>query len=149
VAKLVAYGTAAAKPSLFGLGPIPVVRQALARAGWSNGDVGRVEINEAFEATALAVILGRPPDIVNVEGGAIARGRSDRRDKRPVFSIRYVETTFKRGVGGGRSPSRKMLQLQKALQFLKSTSRRGSLCLSPAIKRQRSLSVTDAAVLRT
>jgi hypothetical protein len=74
VAKLVAYGTAAVKPSLFGLGPIPVVRQALAWAGWSNGDVGRVEINEAFEATALAVILGRPPDIVNVEGGAIARG---------------------------------------------------------------------------
>jgi acetyl-CoA acetyltransferase len=42
-----------------------VVRQALARAGWSNGDFGRIEINEAFEATAFAVIVGRPPDIVN------------------------------------------------------------------------------------
>jgi hypothetical protein len=68
VARLVAYGTTAVKPSLFGLGPIPVVRQALARAGWSNGGVGRVEINEAFEAAALAVILGRPTGIVNVEG---------------------------------------------------------------------------------
>jgi hypothetical protein len=56
------------------LGLIPVGRQALARAGWSNGDIGRIEINEALEATALAVILGRPPDIVNVEGGASARG---------------------------------------------------------------------------
>ncbi|MGY4314016.1 acetyl-CoA acetyltransferase [Bradyrhizobium sp. JR3.5] len=61
---------------MFGLGPIPAVRQALARAGWSNGDVERVEINEAFAAITLAVMreLSLPPEIVNVEGGAIAHG---------------------------------------------------------------------------
>jgi acetyl-CoA C-acetyltransferase len=76
VARLVAYGIAAVEPGLFGLGPIPAVKQALTRAGWSNGDVERIEINEAFAAIALAVIreLGLPPDIVNVEGGAIAHG---------------------------------------------------------------------------
>jgi acetyl-CoA C-acetyltransferase len=76
VARLVAYGIAAVEPGLFGLGPIPAVKQALARAGWSNGDVERVEINEAFAVITLAVMqqLGLPPDIVNVEGGAIAHG---------------------------------------------------------------------------
>ena len=76
VARLVAYGIAAVEPGLFGLGPIPAVKQALARAGWSNGDVERIEINEAFAAIALAVMqeLGFAPDIVNVEGGAIAHG---------------------------------------------------------------------------
>jgi acetyl-CoA C-acetyltransferase len=76
LARLVAYGIAAVEPGLFGLGPIPAVKQALTRAGWSNGDVERIEINEAFAAIALAVIreLGLPPDIVNIEGGAIAHG---------------------------------------------------------------------------
>ena len=40
---------------MFGLGPVPAVRQALERAGWSLDDVDRVEINEAFAAIALAV----------------------------------------------------------------------------------------------
>jgi acetyl-CoA C-acetyltransferase len=76
VARLAAYGTAAVEPGLFGLGPIPAVRQALSRAGWTLGDVERIEINEAFAVIALAVIqeLGLSPDIVNVEGGAIAHG---------------------------------------------------------------------------
>jgi acetyl-CoA C-acetyltransferase len=76
IARLVSYGIAAVEPGMFGLGPIPAVRQALARAGWSNGDVERVEINEAFAAIALAVMqeLKLPPEIVNVEGGAIAHG---------------------------------------------------------------------------
>jgi acetyl-CoA C-acetyltransferase len=76
VARLVAYGIAAVEPGLFGLGPIPAVRQALSRAGWTLGDVERIEINEAFAVLTLAVIqeLGLSPDIVNVEGGAIAHG---------------------------------------------------------------------------
>jgi acetyl-CoA C-acetyltransferase len=76
MARLVAYGIAAVEPGMFGLGPIPAVKQALARAGWKLGDVDRIEINEAFAAIVLAVIreLGLPPDIVNVEGGAIAHG---------------------------------------------------------------------------
>ncbi|HLZ82521.1 MAG TPA: acetyl-CoA C-acyltransferase [Caulobacteraceae bacterium] len=76
VARLVAYGVAAVEPGMFGLGPIPAVRQALARAGWDIGSVDRVEINEAFAAIAIVVAreLGLPEDIVNVEGGAIAHG---------------------------------------------------------------------------
>jgi acetyl-CoA C-acetyltransferase len=75
-ARLVAYGIAAVEPGLFGLGPIPAVRQALERAGWALGDVDRIEINEAFAVVPLAVAkeLGLPEDIINVEGGAIAHG---------------------------------------------------------------------------
>jgi acetyl-CoA C-acetyltransferase len=75
-ARLVAYGIAAVEPGMFGLGPIPAVKQALARAGWKLGDVDRFEINEAFAAIVLAVNreLGLPADIVNVEGGSIAHG---------------------------------------------------------------------------
>lgn len=76
IARLVAYGVAAVEPGMFGIGPVPAVRQALDRARWSLGDVERVEINEAFAAVPLAVLreLGWPEDIVNVEGGAIAHG---------------------------------------------------------------------------
>ena len=76
VARLVAYGVGAVQPGFFGIGPVPAVRQALERAGWSVGDVERIEINEAFAAIALAVIreLGLVEDLVNVEGGAIAHG---------------------------------------------------------------------------
>ena len=76
MARLVSYGIAAVEPGMFGLGPIPAVKQALGRAGWSIGDVERIEINEAFAAIAIVVTreLGLPPDIVNVEGGAIAHG---------------------------------------------------------------------------
>ncbi|REF01430.1 thiolase family protein [Cupriavidus plantarum] len=76
MARLVAYGVGAVEPGLFGLGPVPAVRQALARANWSLSDVERFEINEAFAAVPLAVAaeLGIPHDIINVDGGAIAHG---------------------------------------------------------------------------
>ncbi|WP_341889739.1 acetyl-CoA C-acyltransferase [Variovorax sp. YR752] len=76
MARLVSYGVGAVEPGFFGLGPVPAVRQALARAGWSVGDVDRVEINEAFAAIALACLreIGFAEDIVNVDGGAIAHG---------------------------------------------------------------------------
>ncbi|WP_290650893.1 acetyl-CoA C-acetyltransferase [Aquisalimonas sp.] len=76
MARLVSWGIGAVEPGMFGIGPVPAVRQALERAGWSVGDVDRVEINEAFAAIALAVLreLGLSEDVVNVEGGAIAHG---------------------------------------------------------------------------
>ena len=76
IGRLVAYGIGAVEPGMFGIGPVPAVRQALERARWSLGDVERVEINEAFAAVPLAVLreLGLPENIVNVEGGAIAHG---------------------------------------------------------------------------
>jgi acetyl-CoA C-acetyltransferase len=75
-ARLVAYGIAAVEPGMFGLGPVPAVKQALQRAGWDIRAVERVEINEAFAAIAIVVAreLGLPEDIVNVEGGAVAHG---------------------------------------------------------------------------
>jgi acetyl-CoA C-acetyltransferase len=76
MARLVSWGIAAVEPGMFGLGPVPAVKQALERAGWRASDVERVEINEAFAAIAIVVAreLGFPEDIVNVEGGAIAHG---------------------------------------------------------------------------
>ena len=76
MARLVAYGIGAVEPGMFGLGPVPAVKQALDRAGWKIADIQRIEINEAFAAIAIAVAkdLGLNPDVVNVEGGAIAHG---------------------------------------------------------------------------
>ena len=76
MAQLVAYGLGAVEPGMFGIGPVPAVRQAIDRAGWTVGDLDRIEINEAFAAISLAVTheLGLSEDIVNVEGGAIAHG---------------------------------------------------------------------------
>ena len=76
MARLVSYGVAAVEPGLFGIGPVPAVKQALARAGWKSADVQRYEINEAFAAIALTCLreLGLSEDVVNVEGGAIAHG---------------------------------------------------------------------------
>lgn len=78
VARLVSYGLGAVEPGMFGLGPVPAVRQALERAQWSTGDIDRIEINEAFAAITLACLreLGLSEDIVNVDGGAIAHGHA-------------------------------------------------------------------------
>jgi acetyl-CoA C-acetyltransferase len=76
LARLVSFGIAAVEPGMFGLGPVPAVRQALERARWRLDDLERVEINEAFAVVPIAVSqqLGLPEDVVNVEGGAIAHG---------------------------------------------------------------------------
>jgi acetyl-CoA C-acetyltransferase len=76
MARIAGYGVAAVEPGLFGLGPVPAVRQALEHAGWSLGDIERAEINEAFAVVPLAVMkrLGLPEDVVNVDGGAVAHG---------------------------------------------------------------------------
>jgi acetyl-CoA C-acetyltransferase len=76
MARLVSYGICAVEPGMFGIGPVPAVRQALERAGWATKDIDRIEINEAFAAIAIAVHreLGLAGDVVNVEGGAIAHG---------------------------------------------------------------------------
>ena len=76
MARLLSYGVGAVEPGMFGIGPVPAVRQALERAGWTVADIERIEINEAFAAITLAVLrqIGFAEDIVNVEGGAIAHG---------------------------------------------------------------------------
>ncbi|HDZ71619.1 MAG TPA: acetyl-CoA C-acetyltransferase [Aurantimonas coralicida] len=74
--RIVSWATAGVDPSIMGTGPIPASRKALEKAGWSVEDLDLVEANEAFAAQACAVNkdLGWNPDIVNVNGGAIAIG---------------------------------------------------------------------------
>lgn len=70
------FGTKGVDPSIMGYGPVPASKAALASAGWEIGDLDLVEANEAFAAQSLAVVrdLGLNPEIVNVNGGAIAIG---------------------------------------------------------------------------
>jgi acetyl-CoA C-acetyltransferase len=76
LARIVSWAQAGVDPSIMGSGPIPASRRALKKAGWSVDDLDLVEANEAFAAQACAVNkdMGWNPDIVNVNGGAIALG---------------------------------------------------------------------------
>ncbi len=76
LARIASYATAGLDPSIMGVGPINASRKALEKAGWSVGDLDLVEANEAFAAQACAVNkdMGWDPEIVNVNGGAIAIG---------------------------------------------------------------------------
>ena len=76
LARIVSWATAGVDPSIMGTGPIPASRKALEKAGWKIEDLDLVEANEAFAAQACAVNkdLGWNPEIVNVNGGAIAIG---------------------------------------------------------------------------
>ncbi len=74
--RLVSFATAGVAPEIMGIGPVEAVPKALKLAGLELKDIGLVELNEAFAAQAVAVIekLGLNPEIVNVNGGAIALG---------------------------------------------------------------------------
>ena len=75
-ARIVAVANAGVAPEIMGIGPVPATRAALAKAGWTVGDLDAVELNEAFASQALACIreLELDPAIVNADGGAIALG---------------------------------------------------------------------------
>jgi len=76
LARIVSVGASGVEPAYMGIGPVTAVRKALQRAGLSVNDIGLVELNEAFASQSLACVrdLGFNPDIVNVNGGAIALG---------------------------------------------------------------------------
>jgi acetyl-CoA C-acetyltransferase len=76
LARIASYATAGLDPSIMGVGPIFASRKALEKAGWKAEDLDLVEANEAFAAQACAVNkdMGWDPEIVNVNGGAIAIG---------------------------------------------------------------------------
>ena len=76
LARIASYATAGLDPSIMGVGPIHASRKALLKAGWKAADLDLVEANEAFAAQACAVNkdMGWNPDLVNVNGGAIAIG---------------------------------------------------------------------------
>lgn len=75
-ARIIGQAAAGVSPEIMGIGPAPATRKALERAGLTLQDIGLIELNEAFAAQSLAVIqeLGINPEIVNVNGGAIALG---------------------------------------------------------------------------
>jgi len=76
LARFITFATAGVEPDVMGIGPIKAVPKALKRAGLSMKDVKLIEFNEAFAAQVVAVVreLGMPPELVNVNGGAIALG---------------------------------------------------------------------------
>ena len=76
IARIVATAVAGVHPHFMGLGPVPATQKALQRAGIKMGDVAMIEMNEAFAAQCLGCMydLDVNPDIVNVNGGAIALG---------------------------------------------------------------------------
>ncbi len=76
LARIASWANAGVDPEVMGTGPIPATRKALAKAGWSLGELDLIESNEAFAAQSLCVVreLGLDPQKVNVNGGAIAVG---------------------------------------------------------------------------
>jgi len=76
LARIVAYATAGCLPEEMGAGPIFAIPKVLKQAGLTLADIGLIELNEAFASQALAVIrqLGIDPELINVNGGAIALG---------------------------------------------------------------------------
>lgn len=76
LAQIVSWSQVGVEPSIMGTGPVPAIKQAVAKAGWSLEDVDVFEINEAFAAVSVAITkeLGLNPEKVNIQGGAIALG---------------------------------------------------------------------------
>lgn len=76
IARLVACASAGVDPRIMGIGPVAAIPKALQQAGMRLTDIDLIELNEAFASQSIAVIraLGLPPEIVNINGGAIALG---------------------------------------------------------------------------
>ena len=76
IARLVNYSVVGVPPRIMGIGPLYAIPEVLKRAGLKQEDIELIELNEAFASQSLAIIkgLGLNPDIVNVNGGAIALG---------------------------------------------------------------------------
>ncbi|TQK63260.1 acetyl-CoA C-acetyltransferase [Brevibacillus sp. AG162] len=74
--KIKAFASAGVEPDVMGIGPVPATKKVLEKAGLTEGDIGLIELNEAFAAQALSVIkcLELDTSKVNVNGGAIALG---------------------------------------------------------------------------
>ena len=76
IARLISYGVAGVPPRVMGIGPIEAIPIALKKAGMKQDDLNLIELNEAFASQSLAIIrtLDLNPEILNVNGGAIALG---------------------------------------------------------------------------
>ena len=76
IARLVSYAAVGVEPRIMGIGPVKAIPSVLKRAGMTMNDIEQIELNEAFASQSVAVLneLNINPDIVNVNGGAIALG---------------------------------------------------------------------------
>jgi acetyl-CoA acyltransferase len=75
-ARMVSYAVAGVPPRIMGIGPIEAIPKALNKAGMNLDEIDLIELNEAFASQSLAIMreLKLNPDVVNVNGGAIALG---------------------------------------------------------------------------
>lgn len=105
LARVVSYAVSGIEPKYIMLAPVEGVRRAVQKAGWSLGDVELFELNEAFSVQALGVMkeLGIDPDLVNVNGGAVALGHAIGNSGGRVLTTLLYEMKrrgAKRGVAG-------------------------------------------------
>jgi acetyl-CoA C-acetyltransferase len=103
--RVVSYAVSGIEPKYIMLAPVEGVRRAVAKAGWSLDDVELFELNEAFSVQALGVMkeLGINPDLVNVNGGAVALGHAIGNSGGRVLTTLLYEMKrrgAKRGVAG-------------------------------------------------
>ena len=111
IARIVAHAAHAQEPSKFTSAPVPAVRKALDKAGWSVGDVDLYEVNEAFACVAMIAMrdLGIPHEKMNIHGGATALGHPIGASGARILAtlISALETTGQRKglatlcIGGG------------------------------------------------
>jgi acetyl-CoA C-acetyltransferase len=105
MARIVSYAVSGIEPKLIMLAPVEGIRRAAAKAGWSLEDVELFELNEAFSVQALGVMkeLGINPDLVNVNGGAVAMGHAIGNSGGRILTTLLYEMKrrgAKRGVAG-------------------------------------------------
>ncbi|MBV1757507.1 MAG: acetyl-CoA C-acyltransferase, partial [Dethiosulfatibacter sp.] len=76
LATIASFASGGVDPTIMGYGPVPATKKALEKLGWTVEDLDLIEANEAFAAQSISVVrdLGLNPEIVNVNGGAIALG---------------------------------------------------------------------------
>ncbi|MBL8125453.1 MAG: acetyl-CoA C-acetyltransferase [Blastocatellia bacterium] len=103
--RVVSYAVSGIEPKLIMLAPVEGIRRAVAKAGWSLEDVELFELNEAFSVQALGVMkeLGINPDLVNVNGGAVAMGHAIGNSGGRILTTLLYEMKrrgAKRGVAG-------------------------------------------------
>ncbi len=105
LARIVSYAVSGIEPKYIMLAPVEGVRRAVAKAGWALQDVELFELNEAFSVQALGVMkeLGINPELVNVNGGAVAMGHAIGNSGSRVLTTLLYEMKrrgAKRGVAG-------------------------------------------------
>lgn len=103
--RVVSYAVSGIEPKYIMLAPVEGIKRAVAKAGWSLSDVELFELNEAFSVQALGVMkeLGINPDLVNVNGGAVAMGHAIGNSGGRILTTLLYEMKrrgAKRGVAG-------------------------------------------------